>query len=114
MKKIRKTTSSPETLREWCEKEAGQPCSNFEWLPLTDLEEHTPDSKTEFLLLAFDSGAAIVYIYDSENSKYIESVSSDEKGHTVIIRWNAGQFLKSYGACKVGEVKLLSNHGSST
>ncbi|KZL86423.1 hypothetical protein CI238_12885, partial [Colletotrichum incanum] len=114
MKRIRTKSLSPQKLREKCEKEAGQPCSSFEWLQLEELQEYTPESRTAYLLVDFrGSGAAIVYIHNVDTSEYVASVSSDNKEDTVIIPWQDGHFLKCYGACRVGEVKL-SNEGSST
>ncbi|KZL71021.1 hypothetical protein CT0861_07070 [Colletotrichum tofieldiae] len=115
MTKIRTETSSPEELSKKCEEQIGQRCSRFEWKSLKDLEEHTPDSKTMFLLVNFpESSAAIIYIFEHANNRFIDSVSSNKKAHTVIIPWVAGRSLKCFGSCKIGEVEILSNEGSST
>ncbi|KAK1657667.1 hypothetical protein BDP55DRAFT_422681 [Colletotrichum godetiae] len=114
MKKIRTKTSSPEKVRKRCEKEAQRRCSSFEWLPVEDLAVYTPDSDTQFLAVNFHSSdPTIVYIHELAESKFVESVGSDREEHTVIIPWKAGQFLKCYGSCQVGEVKLLPSESTS-
>ncbi|KAK1470189.1 hypothetical protein CCUS01_06574 [Colletotrichum cuscutae] len=110
MRKIRTKISSPDKLSARCQEEAGQLCSSFQWLPLKDLAVYTPESDTHFLAVSFHgSKPAIVYIHQLADSKVVESVGSDGQEHTVIITWEAGQFLKCYGSCKVGEMKLVSS-----
>ncbi|TQN67572.1 hypothetical protein CSHISOI_07868 [Colletotrichum shisoi] len=84
-------------------------CSEPAWKNLQDLDVFVPRSDTEFLLVDMhESEDSAIYLYNTSSQQDVDIIGTVEnKGHTIIIRWEAGHFLKCFGPCRIGEVSAI-------